>query len=94
MTNAAPSESHDALRAALVAIIYETTRREPAPGAAVTDATPCVGGDLLQDSLDVLEFVVTIDRVYGVSIRDADAGREALKSLGDLTAYVAANRVR
>jgi acyl carrier protein len=73
----APSSSlpdHDALRAELVLLIVDATRREPVDPSTVSDATPCVGGSLLVDSLDVLEIVVAIDRVYGVSLRDGQVG--------------------
>jgi acyl carrier protein len=69
-------------------------RRDPIDPATVTDATPCVGAPLLLDSLDVLELVVAIDRVYGVSLRDGEVGRAVLADMGTLTRFVAEQRVR
>lgn len=89
--------AHEALRAELVRLIGEVMKRDPADpsdAAPVTDLTPCVGGRLLLDSLDVLEFVVALDRVYGASLRDGAAGRTVLANLGTLTRFVAANRIR
>ena len=93
----APSSSlpdHDALRAELVMLIVDATRRQPVDPSTVSDATPCVGGSLLVDSLDVLEIVVAIDRVYGVSLRDGQVGRAVFANMGSLTRFVAAHRVR
>ena len=72
----------------------DATRRDPVDPATVTDATPCVGGSLLSDSLDVLEVVVAIDRVYGASLRDGDQGRSVFANMGALTDFVAQHRVR
>lgn len=94
MTSLPSPQSHDALRAELVALICDATRRDPVDPATVVDATPCVGGGLLGDSLDVLEVVVAIDRVYGVSLRDGEVGRAVFADMGALTRFVAANRVR
>lgn len=79
------------MRDRLVAMICEITRTDPAEVGAVDDATPCVGGQLLTDSLDVLEFIVTLEREFGVSVRDGDVGREVLANLGTLTDHVMAS---
>ncbi len=94
MPSPATAESHDALRAELVALLCEVVRGDPVDPTTVTDATPCVGAPLLQDSLDVLELVVGIDRVYGVSLRDAEVGRVVLADMGTLTRFVAEHRIR
>jgi acyl carrier protein len=94
MTPPSPPPTHDALRAELVALICDATRRDPVDPATVSDATPCIGGALLADSLDVLETVVAIDRAYGVSLRDGEIGRAVFADMGSLTRFVAANRVR
>ena len=86
--------SHDALRAELVTLISDDTRRDPVDPATISDATPCIGGSLLVDSLDVLEVVVAIDRVYGVSLRDGDVGRSVFATMGTLTGFVEKHRVR
>jgi acyl carrier protein len=94
MSAEAPAPTHDALRTELVALIAEVTRREPVDPATVTDETVCFGGALLQDSLDVLELVVAIDRIYGASLRDGDVGRKVLENMGTLTRFVSTNRTR
>ena len=94
MTQPDTPANHDALRTELVALICDATRRDPVDPATITDTTPCIGGALLADSLDVLEVVVAIDRIYGVSLRGDDVGRAVFASMGALTAFVAQNRVR
>ena len=94
MAEEVPADTHDELRSKLVALCCEVMRRDPVDAATVDDATPCLGGLLLQDSLDVLELVVAIDRHYGVSLRDGDVGRAVLANLGTLTRFVAAHRTR
>jgi acyl carrier protein len=91
MTDAIPN-AHDALRAELVGLMDEVMRQPRTDPATVTDDTPCVGGALLRDSLDVLEFVVALDRVHGLSLRDADAARIVLQNMGALTRCVAEHR--
>jgi acyl carrier protein len=90
----APSADHDALRDELVRLIAEAIRRDPVDPATVTDETPCVGGPLITDSLDVLEVVVAIDRTYGASLRDGDLGRSVFANMGSLTDFVAKHRTR
>jgi len=97
MTHSTASPPLHALRAELVRLISEVMRHDPeeAPDpATVTDETPCLGSPLLLDSLDVLEFVVALDRVYGVSLRDGDVGRSVLANMGSLTRFVAGSRTR
>ncbi|MCE9634209.1 MAG: acyl carrier protein [Planctomycetes bacterium] len=92
MSTTGPSPSRDQVRDRLVAMMCDITRRTAAEIGEVSDATPCVGGALLSDSLDVLEFVVALEREFGVSIRDGDAGHKALANLGTLTDHVVASR--
>jgi acyl carrier protein len=84
--------SRDEVRARLVAMMCEITRTDPAEIGEVADDTPCVGGRLLNDSLDVLEFVVGLEREFGISIRDGDSGRQLLASVGALADHVVATR--
>ncbi len=86
--------THEEVRARLLGMIGEITRRDPAEAAGASDATPCVGGGLLNDSLDVLEFVVALQREFGISIRDGDLGRKVLTDLGTVTRYVLENRIK
>jgi acyl carrier protein len=86
--------THEEIRARLLGMICEITRREPAETAGSSDATPCVGGGLLNDSLDVLEFVVALQREFGISIRDGEVGRHVLTDLGTVTRYVLEHRVK
>ena len=88
------SEATSELRTALVTLILEITAQDGVDPSGFDDAAVCVGGELLHDSLDVLEFLVAIDRTYGVSVRDGAVGHTMLTDLGTLTAYVAEHRTR
>jgi len=88
----ASSMSREQVRGRLVAMMCEITRRDAADVGELADDTPCVGGRLLADSLDVLEFVVALEREFGVSIRDGDVGRAALANVGAITDHVLAAR--
>lgn len=92
MPSEARSTTRDEVRARLLTIICDITRTDLARARELPDDTPCVGGDLLRDSLDVLEFVVALQREFGLAIRDGDAGREILTNLGTVTDHVMASR--
>jgi acyl carrier protein len=85
-------ETHEQLRARLAALMRSIARRDPAEPFEPRDDARCVGEALLSDSLDVLEFVVALDRDFGVSIRDGNVGREVLRDLGTLTRFVREGR--
>jgi acyl carrier protein len=87
-------ETEDALRQRLVSLMRTIARRDPAEAFEPRDDMRCIGDGLLVDSLDVLEFVVALDRDFGVSIRDGNMGREALQNVGALTRFVRENRIR
>lgn len=92
MRNDPSSMSREQVRNRLVEIMCEITRRDVAEAGEVRDDTPCVGGNLLADSLDVLEFLVALEREFGVSIRDSESGHEALVNVGAVTDRVLAAR--
>jgi acyl carrier protein len=94
MTAPPIEESHEQLRARLAALMRSIARRDPVAPFEPRDESRCLGDDLLSDSLDVLEFVVALDRDFGVSIRDGKVGREVLQDLGTLTRFVRERRPR
>ncbi len=85
-------QSYAELRRDIANLMLEIVRGDPVGLDDVTDDTLCVGGELLQDSLDVLEFAVALERDFGVTIRDAEVGRAVLNDLGTVTRYVAKHR--
>ena len=49
---------------------------------------PLFGGSLGLDSIDALELVLAVEREYGVRIEDDAVGREALRSIRSLAAFL------
>ena len=58
------------------------------------DSTAPLFGDkgLGLDSLDAVELVVLVERLFGVSIASAEEAREIFGSVEQLAAYIAARR--
>jgi len=65
----------------------------------LTDVTPgdidaderLIGGALGLDSIDTLELIVLLEKEYGVSVPDVNAGREAFRSVRSLATYIQNN---
>lgn len=53
---------------------------------------PLVGGGLGLDSIDTLELLVLLEKEYGVTIPDVNAGRKVFASVRSLAAYIEENR--
>lgn len=72
----------------LIAILVEKFHPKGAPTA---DATP---KSLGLDSLDLINFLFSIEEATGVSIPDEAIVERNLKTLGDFAAYVDQQRTR
>ena len=59
------------------------------PGAAL------YGEGLGLDSIDILEIALVVSKQYGIQLRaDSEANGEIFRSLGHLSAYIAAHRTK
>ena len=56
-----------------------------------TDA-PLFGEGLGLDSIDALELVIGLEKEYGVSIPDAEVGREVFQSVRTIAHYIVENQ--
>jgi len=56
-----------------------------------TDA-PLFGEGLGLDSIDALELVIGLEKGYGVSIPDAEVGREVFQSVRTIAQYIVDNQ--
>jgi acyl carrier protein len=56
-----------------------------------TDA-PLFGEGLGLDSIDALELVIGLEKEYGVSIPDAEVGREVFQSVRTIAQYIVDNQ--
>jgi acyl carrier protein len=61
------------------------------PGDIDPDA-PLIGGGLGLDSIDTLELLVLLEKDYGVTVPDVNAGRRVFASLRSLAEYVIDHR--
>ena len=44
------------------------------------------------DSIDALELIVMMEKVYGIKIKDPSAGKEIFKSINTMAEFVSKNR--
>lgn len=53
---------------------------------------PLIGGGLGLDSIDTLEILVILQKDYGVTVPDVNAGRKVFSSLRTLAEYITENK--
>lgn len=61
---------------------------EDADSASIQDDAPLFGGEMGLDSIDALELVIQLERIYGVKIKSSEETREALTSINVLADYI------
>jgi acyl carrier protein len=64
--------------------------RLPIAWEEIGDATTLFDGGLGLDSIDVLELVLEIERLFGVSITDEQTGIKVLRSVDTIAEYIRA----
>jgi acyl carrier protein len=64
--------------------------RLPIAWEEIGDATTLFDGGLGLDSIDVLELVLEIERLFGVSISDEQTGIKVLRSVDTIAEYIRA----
>lgn len=55
---------------------------------------PLFGEGLGLDSIDALELIVMMEKVYGIKIKNPADGKEIFKSVRAIAEFVAANRTK
>ena len=55
---------------------------------------PLIGEGLGLDSIDTLEILVILQKDYGVTVSDVNAGRKVFSSLRTLAEYITENKVK
>ncbi len=58
----------------------------------IDNDAPLFGEGLGLDSIDALELIVMMEKVYGIKIKDPSAGKDIFKSIRTMAAFVAENR--
>ena len=67
--------------------------RLPMTAEEIGDSVPLFGDGLGLDSIDVLELVLEIERVFGASITDEDTGKQVLHSVNTIAEFITAQRL-
>lgn len=66
----------------------------PMTPAEIKDDAPLFGEGLGLDSIDSLELVVMLKRVYGIDIKDPKDGRKILANINTMVEYIEKNRTQ
>lgn len=74
--------------------IIEALSLEDMTPADIADDIALFGDGLGLDSIDALELIVLMERNYGIKLKDPAEGREILKSVNTMAAYIAAHRIK
>ena len=80
----------DLLKANLKELIVTTLKLEGVTAADLTDDEPLIGSGLNLDSIDALEFVVVLEKRYGIKISSSEESRQALGSIAHLAEFIRA----
>lgn len=60
----------------------------------IKDDEPLFGGDLDLDSIDSLELIVMLERIYGIKIEDPKEGRKVLVDVNTMADYIEQHRTK
>lgn len=60
----------------------------------IDNDAPLFGEGLGLDSIDALELIVMMEKVYGIKIKDPSAGKEIFKSVNTMAEFVTKNRTK
>jgi acyl carrier protein len=74
--------------------IIEVLNLEDVKPADIDENAPLFGEGLGLDSIDALEFIVLMEKSYGIKLKDPAQGKEIFKSVKVLAEYIAANRTK
>ena len=85
------TDSSDSLEAEIKQAIVRSLRLPIAP-EEIDASTPLFGEGLGLDSIDVLELVLELERGFGVSISDEQAGAKGLYSGETIASFITAER--
>ncbi len=69
-------------------LIIQTLKLEDMGPQDIEDDAPLFGEGLGLDSIDALELVVALEKVYGVVIPDSEVGERVFRSVNTLARFV------
>jgi acyl carrier protein len=73
-------------------LIIERLKLEEIAVEDIDIDAPLFGEGLGLDSIDALELVIGLEKEYGVSIPDAEVGREVFQSVRTIAQYIVDNQ--
>ena len=74
--------------------IIEVLNLEDLQPEDIDNDAPLFGEGLGLDSIDALELIVMMEKVYGIRVKDPSAGKEIFKSVNTMSAFIEANRTK
>ena len=74
--------------------IIEVLNLEDVQPEDIENDAPLFGEGLGLDSIDALELIVMMEKVYGIKIKDPAAGKEIFKSISTMADFVSKNRTK
>lgn len=74
--------------------IIEVLNLEDVQPEDIDNDAPLFGEGLGLDSIDALELIVMMEKVYGIKIKDPSVGKDIFKSVNTMAEYVKANRTK
>lgn len=74
--------------------IIEVLSLEDVQPEDIDNESPLFGEGLGLDSIDALELIVMMEKVYGIKIKDPSAGKEIFKSINTMASFVKDNRTK
>lgn len=74
--------------------IIEVLNLEEVQPEDIDNDAPLFGEGLGLDSIDALELIVMMEKVYGIKIKDPSVGKEIFKSVSTMADFVQANRTK
>jgi acyl carrier protein len=74
--------------------IIEALTLEDVKPEDIDDHAPLFGDGLGLDSIDALELIMLMDKVYGIKVTDPEQGKKIFQSVKSMAEYITANRTK
>ncbi|CAM4272802.1 phosphopantetheine-binding protein [Flavobacterium terrigena] len=84
----------EALKQELKAKIIEALNLEDISIEDINDNDPLFGEGLGLDSIDALELIVLLDKVYGIRLADPKQGKAIFESVETMAKYIEEHRTK
>lgn len=82
------------LKEELKSKIIEVLNLEDITAVDINDDDSLFGDGLGLDSIDALELIVLLDKVYGIKLSDPKQGKSIFESINTMATFIAENRTK